>query len=206
MSANAVIDFANAVGIQIYLDGEELDVQFAPSLHLDGDELDVQFTPSPPAAVIAVLKRYKPEIIAALRQESAAWTCQDWQAFFNERAAILEHEGGLDRAEAERQAYIECQQEWFRRNPIQARKCCFCGEEGRPDEPVELQDVHCADRMWLHRSCHQPLVAFRAAKAHLALAEMGLFAPVPPGSTATRVVAASGECADDMEPLIDTFD
>ena len=33
---------------------------------------------------------------------------EDWQAFFTERAAILEHDGGLSRAKADRLAFEAC--------------------------------------------------------------------------------------------------
>jgi hypothetical protein len=35
------------------------------------------------------------------------WSLQDWQTFYDERAAIAEHDGGLSRAEAEAQAVAE---------------------------------------------------------------------------------------------------
>ncbi len=38
----------------------------------------------------------------------AEWYAKDWQAFLEERAAIAEHDGGLERADAEVQAYECC--------------------------------------------------------------------------------------------------
>jgi hypothetical protein len=35
------------------------------------------------------------------------WNEEDWRAAFNERAGILEYDGGLPRSEAERQARVE---------------------------------------------------------------------------------------------------
>jgi hypothetical protein len=35
------------------------------------------------------------------------WTAEDFRAFFNERAAIMEYDGGLLRHEAETRAQIE---------------------------------------------------------------------------------------------------
>jgi len=37
----------------------------------------------------------------------AAWDAEDWQMAFEERAAILEYDGGFTRSEAERLARIE---------------------------------------------------------------------------------------------------
>ena len=37
----------------------------------------------------------------AYLRDLAAWTEEDWQALFDERAGIMEFDGGLPRAEAE---------------------------------------------------------------------------------------------------------
>ena len=37
----------------------------------------------------------------------ATWDAEDWRAFYEERAAILEYDGGKSRAAAERMALAE---------------------------------------------------------------------------------------------------
>lgn len=47
-----------------------------------------------------------PSVISAT-ETSQWWDCVDWLAWFEERAAVLEFDGGLNRSEAELQAYAE---------------------------------------------------------------------------------------------------
>src|SRR5690349_1957887 len=51
------------------------------------------------------------------RQEAAtSWDAEDWRAFFDERAAFREFEGGYDRVTAERLAWGEMQNKWHMLN------------------------------------------------------------------------------------------
>ncbi|MBX3502531.1 MAG: hypothetical protein KF889_24055 [Alphaproteobacteria bacterium] len=59
---------------------------------------------APPAWVMDALSEHKPAIIALLQPDASGWTGEDWQMFFEERAAILEYEHGLPRSEAETRA------------------------------------------------------------------------------------------------------
>jgi hypothetical protein len=59
------------------------------SLDLDGDNLIIETEAEPPAALLAELRRHKAELIAALQIER------------EERAAIVEHDGGAARTWAE---------------------------------------------------------------------------------------------------------
>lgn len=44
---------------------------------------------------------------ASVPDPESPWCEEDWQAAFDERAAILEYDGGLPRREAEKRARIE---------------------------------------------------------------------------------------------------
>ena len=68
---------------------------------IDGDDLTLDADATPPAAVLNLLSRHKAEVIALLRTGSDGWSGEDWRAFFDERAAIAEFDGGLPRALAE---------------------------------------------------------------------------------------------------------
>lgn len=48
---------------------------------------------------------------------SVPWTLQDWRAFYDERAGILQHDAGLDRSAAERRAFVLCVVRWLERHP-----------------------------------------------------------------------------------------
>ena len=91
MSAPATVAAAVAAGITIKVDGESL-VLSAPE--------------RPDDRLLEELRREKPAIVAYLR-DVAAWMEEDWQALFDERAGIMEFDGGLPRKDAEAAAAEE---------------------------------------------------------------------------------------------------
>ncbi len=103
---------------------------------------------------------------------------QDWQAYFDERAGIAEHHGGLSRGDAERQAFECCVMEWLWRNPPPAsgpERCAHCGQPlgdfGRDGLPYLTGD---GGHTWLHSGCHGDWTAQRRAEAVAALAILAL--------------------------------
>ncbi len=101
-----------------------------------------------------------------------------WQAYFDERAGIAEHDGGLSRIDAEWQAFECCVVEWQWRNPPPAsgpERCAHCGqplgESGRDGLPFLTGD---GGHTWLHSGCHTGWTAERRAEAVAALATLGL--------------------------------
>ena len=93
MKTAALIVAASAAGVTMKVDGERL-VLSAPG--------------RPNDRLLEDLRRQKPAIVAYLR-DGAAWTEEDWQALFDERAGIMEFDGGLPRREAEKRAKAEVQ-------------------------------------------------------------------------------------------------
>src|SRR5215467_7019547 len=69
-------------------------------------------------------------IVALLRPGHDGWSAEDWQAFFDERAGIMEFDGRLSRTEAEAQALACCIVEWLNRNPTPSApgRCVWCGQ------------------------------------------------------------------------------
>ena len=63
---------------------------------------------APPAAIVDDLKRHKSEIITILRPAVPGPSVEDWLALFDERAGVLEFDGGLPRELAELQAIGSC--------------------------------------------------------------------------------------------------
>lgn len=47
----------------------------------------------------------------------ADWTAADWRAHFEERAGIREFDGGMIRAQAEREAFYDLAVEWIEAHP-----------------------------------------------------------------------------------------
>jgi hypothetical protein len=111
-------------------------------------------------------------------ERAAEWGAEDWQAHFDERAGIAEHDGGLSRAAAERQAFECCVVEWQWRNPPPTsgpERCPHCaeplGEPGRDGLPYLTGD---GGHVWLHSGCHGDWTGQRRAEAVAALAVLGL--------------------------------
>ena len=67
------------------------------------DRLKVRAPLPLPDELVAELRLHKAEVLAFLQDKKSAWTSGDWRAFYEERAAIAEHDGGLPRAAAEQQ-------------------------------------------------------------------------------------------------------
>ncbi|MEQ1707793.1 MAG: hypothetical protein ABL864_05630 [Terricaulis sp.] len=79
----------------------------------------------------------------------------DWRDYFEERAAIREHDGGLSRADAEAGALADCVARWRALNPLPASgddACAHCGGAA-PCTPVLAPGGHA----WLHRECVYPM-------------------------------------------------
>ncbi len=115
---------------------------------------------------------------SASASSSSTWDAEDWQAHFDERAGIAEHDGGLERAGAELQAHECCVMEWLWRNPPSAsgpERCAHCGEPlgepGRDGLPFLTGD---GGHVWLHSGCHGGWTARRRALAVAALEGFGI--------------------------------
>lgn len=93
-----------------------------------------------------------------------------WRDYFEERAAIREHDG-ISRAAAEAGALADCVARWRALNPLPGSgdgACVQC-DKARPDTPVLALGGHA----WLHRECWAPMnaarneIAFAAVRALL---------------------------------------
>jgi hypothetical protein len=91
VNAAALISAARAAGMSVKVEGERL-VLSAPQ--------------RPDDRLLDELRRHKSEIVAYLHG-LAVWTEEDWQALFDERAGIVEFDGGLPRKDAEATAARE---------------------------------------------------------------------------------------------------
>jgi hypothetical protein len=70
-------------------------------LTVDGDDLVLEASAPPPAEILTALSRHKPEIVELLRSGRDEWTAKDWHAYFDERAAISEYDGHMERRHTE---------------------------------------------------------------------------------------------------------
>jgi hypothetical protein len=74
----------------------------------EGDHLMLEAAAAPPAAIVDDLKRHKSEIVTILRSADLGPSVEDWLALFDERAGVLEFDGGQPREQAELQAIGSC--------------------------------------------------------------------------------------------------
>src|SRR5215831_13643480 len=161
MSAAQALKAARAVGIH---------------LEVDGDDLVLEASAPPPSAIVEVLSQHKAEIVAVLRPGRDGWSAEDWQVFFDERAGIIEFDGGLPRAEAEAQAFDCCVGEWLNRNPERspAGRCLGCGDREHAHDPLLPYGVEPNGHVWLHSRCWPAWYEARKAQATEALIRMGV--------------------------------
>ena len=123
MSAANVVKEARAAGIQLGVDGDDLVLE----------------APVPPAtAVLDALSRYKAEIVTLLRPGPDGWSTEDWRVLFDERAGIVEFDGGQSRPQADVQAFACCIVDWLNRNPERspAGRCLACGDREHAHNPL----------------------------------------------------------------------
>lgn len=111
-------------------------------LHVDGQDLVLNAPTQPPQSILDLLAQHKAGVIAILRAQAAGWHADEWRAFFDERAAIAEFDGGLSRQDAEALAHSSCVTEWLDRHPVRSSpdQCLWCGQaEGSHGPLVPLE-------------------------------------------------------------------
>src|SRR5262249_21507560 len=147
------------------------------SFSIEGDHLLLAAPTPPPSHIIEDIARHKSEILALLRLGSGSWSSEDWQAFFDERAAIAEIDGGLSQDDAESVAMEDCIVQWLCRNPAPDSPtdvCAECGStapSGLPLVPFLRGD---GGHVWVHGVCHARWLYRRRAIARVALGRLGL--------------------------------
>ncbi len=112
---------------------------------------------------------------AQQRNTHPDWTGTDWQAFFDERAEIAEHDGGLSRDDAETRAFECTVVVWLNRHPAPGNgpdQCAQCGGATTPGKALPFLNGH--GHVWLHADCHAPWMEQRRADAVAALQETGI--------------------------------
>jgi hypothetical protein len=170
MSATEALRAARAVGIY---------------LGVDGDDLVLEAPAAPPADVLDLLARHKPAVVALLRPGGEGWSAEEWQGFFDDRAGIIQFEGGLSRTEAEARAFEICIVEWLNRNPQPSapERCARClsqKSENATIVPFGVGEAH----TWLHPECWPAWDQARKAQAAAALIALGI---VPAGDPAFQL-------------------
>jgi hypothetical protein len=164
MSASEVLKAARTAGIDV---------------RLDGDDLLLQAEAPPPAPILDLLSRHKPEILALLRSGRDGWTGPDWRFFFANRVSVAEFKSGLPRNVAEARAFDCCVAEWLNRYPqYAAPERCFCCAQPETARDLLLPfGIGTRGQVWLHSRCSDAWYFTRMAQAVSALAAMGIAPP-----------------------------
>ena len=107
------------------------------------------------------------------------WDAEDWRAYFDERAGIVEFDGELTRPEAEARAFACCLAEWLNRNPVASSPdhCLGCGDEDQTNDPLLPFGTEINGHAWLHSRCWTAWHESRKADAIAALMAMEIEKP-----------------------------
>ena len=125
-------------------------------LRVEGNDLVLEAAAAPSPGLLELLASHKSEIMALVRPTAGGWSGEDWQAFYEERAAIAEHDGGFQRLEAELVALEECVDRWLVTHPpamAPRATCLHCGvvvEEGNSAVSIACTSQSLAK---LHKTC-----------------------------------------------------
>jgi hypothetical protein len=103
MSSRTIIERAAASGVQLTLSS-------SGRISVKGRQSDIDLW-------LPEISQNKNAVLKSLRAVDGRWSAEDWQAFFDERAAIAEFDGGLPRAKAEMSAYDQCVTKYMALNP-----------------------------------------------------------------------------------------
>ena len=172
MNAAEVIMEAQAVGIQIWI---------------DGDDLALKAEAQPLPGILELLSRNKPAILNWLRPGADGWSAKDWRNYFDRHANFAELNRGLPRVQAEARALNCCIGEWLTRNPIRSRpgRCELCGDSKGLLLPfLTGSSLKNPGHTWLHQNCSRAWHQAHRSKAVSALLAMGVVEPMTGGSSA----------------------
>jgi len=132
-----------------------------------------------PDDLVAKARAHKAAIIQALRPKKsrADWGRDEWQTYYDERAAIGEHDGNTTQVDAERLALEDCLSHWLAINPPEPCPPDTCAHCGKPSGEVGSDSVAVLagrpnEHLWLHHRCYEPFRASRRRDATKSLPEL----------------------------------
>jgi hypothetical protein len=148
-------------------------------LEVVGEELAIYAPFGAPPAVIDALRAHRAEITQMLIPGPGGHTPEDWFIEWEERAAILEHDQGLPRPEAEALAFDIVLAKYLDVTPPTAVRgvCAHCRCGDLPDNPLIPHGGSEGTPGWpvpLHTSCFQSWHSRRRAEAAATLKSWGL--------------------------------
>ncbi len=143
----------------------------------DGRDLLLEARTPPPPQVLNALGRHKREVITLLQTAGHRSSAEDWQAYYDERAAVREYDGGLPRGEAEQLAFEDTVTQWLCLHPAPASNpqegCVHCGAGDQPGNTL-IAVLAAEGFVWVHDGCWKGWQADRRRQASMALQRLGL--------------------------------
>ncbi len=157
----SILDEASAAGI---------------NLSLEGDDILLESDTAPPNALVALVRQHKSLLLSMLRGQKASWQSADWQAYFDERAAILEFEAGLNRKDAEAKAFECCVTEYINQTHTASNPdvCAHCGTREDTTQPLIPLGTEKVGHVWVHCDCLTHWQMAQGHEAAEALRDMGI--------------------------------
>ena len=119
-----------------------------------------------------------PQVVPDLNHKPSGapqWNVDDWRAYFDERAGIVELDGGPSRADTEARAMACCVAKWLNRHPVRSSpdRCHACGDGPEREALVPFGTTN-TGHVWLHGRCWREWHECRTAEAGAALAALGI--------------------------------
>jgi hypothetical protein len=166
---------ARAAGLTVTVQGDKLVIR-GPRR---AEPVALRLLKHKPAVMAALVRAPAQPRQAAPEPERAGWDAADWQAYFDERAAIREFDGQRPRVEAERLAWGELLVEWHKAHgaPPPSSRCAGCGKPIGGSPAMTLADAARVHDVASYECLLKYGRRWRAAAAK-ALTSMGL---EPPG-------------------------
>ncbi len=146
--------------------------------------------PSPPAKAAKVAKPASTDphfssfssFSSGTSPNRDSWSPADWRAYFDERAAIREYEGGQARDQAERFAFENTVSHWLSAHPAPATppdRCVHCRHAQRTND-VLLPMLADGGHTWIHNGCWSEWYSARRREAVASLRAAGVPSPCDP--------------------------
>ena len=171
-------------------------------IKVQGSNLTLHARRRPSDTLLHALRQHKTELLTILakrvpplkasslpdphgRPPTEAWTDDDWQGYFGERAGIAEYDGGLERLHAEFCAFEDCLDHWLAMHPPPTEPgglCLHCRLSISPSELEHIQTTGVGGPVGpLHPNCAPKWMVSRRLEARRTLAWLlGLEAELSP--------------------------
>lgn len=142
------------------------------------------------------------EAVIAKELARPQWSPSQWRDYFEERAAIAQHDGGQDRLGAEHAAYLHCIRRWLERHPPGYRSDLRCLHCGGMIIRADSLPVICGDNLqrWLHRECESDFRLLRVHDARFCLDNLGIVDPACAHALAVAVADWLANTLSGLQP------